>query len=98
MSLTSCSGGTEPKVTEVSSNCHKYFRTRAQAEAFIEDWKQTVASIYEKAIREALDKGFRPDDMKFNVEGILHKPESTKEGEDDMTKRLDKLNLKDESE
>jgi hypothetical protein len=82
----------------VSSNCHKYFRTRAQAEAFIEDWKQTVASIYYKAIREALDDGFRPDDMKFNVAGILHKPQRTKEGEDEITMRLDKLNVKDESE
>ncbi|KAK3369304.1 hypothetical protein B0T24DRAFT_658794 [Lasiosphaeria ovina] len=83
-----CSGETKPKC----------FRTRAQAEAFIEDWKQTVASIYGKVIREALDKGFRPDDMKFNIEGILHKPKSAKEDEDDMTKRLDKLNVKDESE
>jgi len=44
-----------------------------------------------------LDKGFRPD-MKFNVEGILHKSESTKEGEDGIIIRLNKLNVKDESE
>jgi hypothetical protein len=40
----SCSG-TEPEVKDISGACHKRFRTRAQAEAFVEDWKESYADV-----------------------------------------------------
>ena len=71
--LTSCSGKAEPEVKYVSGECHKRFRTLDQAEAFIEDWKETFADVYRGAIKDALDRGFRPNNMKLSTEGILHK-------------------------
>lgn len=89
ISLTSHSGKTEPEVKFVSGACHKRFRTYAQAEAFIEDWKQTIADLYRRAIKEALDQGFTPHNMKLSVEEILHKHESKAE----RTDVVDELNL-----
>lgn len=39
---------------------------------FIQDWKQTSADVYQRAIKEALNQGFRPHDMKLSDEEILH--------------------------
>jgi len=91
-------GGSEPKVSEVSGACHKRFRTKDQAQAFIEDWKQSFADVYREAIKEALDKGFRPPDLKLSVVGILHETETKREGTTDILDevKLDKLNLKEE--
>lgn len=35
--------------------CHKRFETRDQAEAFIENWKQSFADTYRTEIKKALD-------------------------------------------
>lgn len=60
-------------VEEVSGACHKHFRTREQAEAFIEDWKQTVSDVYYNEIKAALDQGCRPLHMSYNVDCFLQK-------------------------
>ncbi|KAI2788539.1 hypothetical protein POX_e06557 [Penicillium oxalicum] len=52
--------GAEKEVTEEKGSCHKRFRTMAQAEAFIEDWKETYAQIWHEIIKNALDRGHRP--------------------------------------
>lgn len=64
--------GAETEVDEVSGACHKRFRTRAQAEAFIEDWKEAFADVWRRAIKKGLDQGLRPRDMKLIVEDVLH--------------------------
>jgi hypothetical protein len=88
---------TESKVTEVSGACYKRFRTLSQAEAFIKDWKDSFADVWRRAIREGLDQGLRPCDMKLSVEGILIGPdEQTKEADDLAEMKLDKLSLKEE--
>ncbi|KAI0570488.1 Cauli-VI domain-containing protein [Pyrenophora tritici-repentis] len=56
---------------EISSACHKCFRTEAQAKAFIEDWKESYAEVVRQAVRKGLDEGLRPRDMSLNVEGLL---------------------------
>lgn len=91
--LTSSSGkpGAKEEVNQFSGACHKHFRTRAQAEAFIGDWKDSYAEIWRSAIKEALDQGLRPVDMKFEVEGILRLPEN--DGIIDELK-MDKLSFK----
>jgi uncharacterized protein (DUF433 family) len=93
--LTSFSGesGAELEIKKVSGSCHKLFRTRAQAEAFIEDWKDSYADIWRKAIREALDRGRRPADMRIRVGQILSLPESG-DIRDELKK--DKLSIKEE--
>ncbi len=58
-------------MVEAPNACFKRFRTRDQAEAFIEDWKQTTADLYRAAIKEALDRGWRPPDLKFSIAGLL---------------------------
>jgi hypothetical protein len=75
--FTSSSGkrGAKKEVNEFSGACHKHFRTCAQAEAFIEDWKDSYADIWRSAIREALDQGLRPVDMEFEARAILRLPE-----------------------
>ncbi|KAJ6101902.1 hypothetical protein N7486_004329 [Penicillium sp. IBT 16267x] len=52
--------GAEKEVVGEEGSCHKRFRTMAQAEAFIEDWKETYAEIWREMIKEALDQGYRP--------------------------------------
>ncbi|OJJ41996.1 hypothetical protein ASPZODRAFT_78085 [Penicilliopsis zonata CBS 506.65] len=69
--------GAESKVNVFPGSCHKAFRTRAQAEAFIEDWKDTYAEIWRREIRKALDQGLRPENLKFQVEKVLHSQESS---------------------
>jgi viroplasmin and RNaseH domain-containing protein len=36
---------TEPEVKEITGACYKRFRTRSQAEAFIEDWEESFADV-----------------------------------------------------
>jgi hypothetical protein len=84
-------------VKEVSGACHKRFRTRSQAEAFIEDWKDSFADVWRRKIREALDQGLKPCDMKLSVEGILYGPDKQTEDADALDKvKLDNLSLKEE--
>lgn len=85
-------GGLE-EIDEISGACHKRFKTNGQAEAFIEDWKESFAGVWGREMKKALDQGLRPWDMKLSMEGVLHA-----EGEDsctkDITKQLDtKLRL-----
>ncbi|KAL3421822.1 hypothetical protein PVAG01_05978 [Phlyctema vagabunda] len=88
---------TEQEVKEVSGACHKRFRTRSQAEAFIEDWKDSFADVWRRKIREALDQGLKPCDMKLSVEGILYGPDKQTEDADALDKvKLDNLSLKEE--
>jgi hypothetical protein len=97
--LTSYSGttGSELEVKEISGACYKRFRTRAQAEAFIEDWKESFADVWRRAIREGLDQGLRPHDMKVSIEGILHGTNGQTEGADVLHEvKLDKLSVKEE--
>lgn len=51
--------------------CHEKFKTKQQANAFIQDWKESVASIYKDAILKALDEGKRPVDMTFDVSALF---------------------------
>lgn len=97
--LTNCSGttGSEKEVKDVKGACHKRFRERGQAEAFIDDWKESFADIWRRAIKEGLDQGLRPDDMKLSIDGILYRTdEQTKDADllDDV--KLDKLSIKEE--
>lgn len=55
----------------VSGGCHKHFRTRAQAEAFIVDWRQTVAELYRREIEKALYQGCKPFSMELSIKGLL---------------------------
>jgi viroplasmin and RNaseH domain-containing protein len=58
-------------IHEVPGACHKHFRTKEQAEAFIEDWKETYAEVWRRAVGEALDEGLRPQDMKLNIKEMM---------------------------
>lgn len=87
--------GSKRQVEKIPGACHKHFRTRTQAEAFIEDWKQSVAELYHRAIRDALDQGFRPLDMGLSIKSLLSKHETKAEGADYLADLdLDKLSLK----
>ncbi|KAF1850581.1 uncharacterized protein K460DRAFT_412268 [Cucurbitaria berberidis CBS 394.84] len=63
--------GASQAVHEISGACHKHFRTKEQAEAFIEDWKETYAEVWRRAVKEALDNGLRPLGMKLDTKEIL---------------------------
>lgn len=77
------------EVERVPGACHKHFKTRLQAEAFIEDWKQAVAEVYCEKIKNGLDKGHRHWDMSVNVERLLSKREVT----DVINSGVDSLHL-----
>lgn len=89
------SGKVKPMVETVPGACHKHFRTHAQAEAFIDDWKTSFADISRRVIKEKLDRGFRPQDMKLNFEGMLRPTSAYGEVEDISRDMNEKLNLKD---
>jgi hypothetical protein len=72
---------TELEVKEIIGACYKRFRTRSQAEAFIEDWEESFADVWRRAAREGLDQGLRPRDTKVSVEGILHETDEQKQAE-----------------
>ena len=52
--------GALEEIHEITGACHKRFKTRAQAEAFIEDWKESFADVWRREVRRALDRGLRP--------------------------------------
>jgi len=57
---------------KISGACHKCFRTEAQAEAFIEDWKESFADVWRIEVKKALDSGLRPGGTKLSVQGVLY--------------------------
>jgi hypothetical protein len=82
---------------EFRNACHKWFRTEAQAEAFIQDWKESFADVWRREVRKALDVGLRPRDMKFSIEGILHEGGEDTTDAEDIAKQFDtKLALDEE--
>ena len=82
---------------DISGACYKRFRTRSQAEDFIKDWKDSFADVWRREIREALDQGLKPCDMKLSLEDILYGPDKQTEEADALDKvELDKLTLKEE--
>ena len=70
MTYSGAEGALE-EIHEVNGACHKRFRTREQAEAFMEDWIKTFAEVWRREMEKKLNQGFRPHDMKLNTEGIL---------------------------
>ena len=88
--------GALEEIHEIRGACHKRFKTRAQAEAFIEDWKESFADVWHREMKRALDRGLRPRDMKLSIEGILHEGGEDEIAEE-LTKQFDtKLGLHDE--
>jgi hypothetical protein len=69
-----CSGktGALENVNEISGACYKRFKTEAQAKAFIDDWKQSYTEVWCRELRQALDMGLRPRDMKMSIQGVLY--------------------------
>lgn len=95
--LLTTSSETELKVKYQSGACHKRFRTRSQAEAFIEDWKDSLADVWREEIKNGLDQGLRPRNMKFSAEDILIRHDEQTEDADALDKlKLDKLSFKEE--
>lgn len=79
----------------MSGSCYKRFRTQQQAEDFIKDWKQTVASLYLAAIKKALDEGLRPKDMKFRVDDMFNLTSTDSDGsEETMRNKLGALSIR----
>ncbi|OHF03264.1 hypothetical protein CORC01_01317 [Colletotrichum orchidophilum] len=69
---------------EAPGACCKKFKTNEQAEAFIEDWKQAMADVLLRSIREALDQGMRPKDMSLDVSGLLNGNQNDTESHDEI--------------
>ena len=78
------------EIHEVPGACYKRFRTQKQAEAFIEDWKEAYAEIWRRAVKEGLDKGLRPQDMKLNTQEILRGASRVLDMEE-MSRRFDSV-------
>jgi hypothetical protein len=53
-----CNGktGAQKEVHEISGACHKWFKTKAHAIAFIEDWKESFAEVWRREGKKALDR------------------------------------------
>jgi hypothetical protein len=94
--LKNCSGqgGAKEKVEKVRGNCHRSFKTRAQAEAFMKDWKDSFAEVCRQLVREALDQPTMPRNINLSVEEILGSKDLEKVDIADDLKT--KLHIKDE--
>ncbi|MCJ1479360.1 hypothetical protein MMC13_008045 [Lambiella insularis] len=66
--------GSLEEIQEFPGACHKRFKTNAQAQVFIEDWKESYADVLRSEVKKALDRGLQPKDMKFGTENILQEP------------------------
>ena len=64
------------EIQEFQSACHKRFKPKAQAQAFIEDWKESYANVRRSEVKKALDRGLQLKDTKFGTEDILQEPNS----------------------
>jgi hypothetical protein len=62
--------GALKEVHKLPGACHKHFKTKHQAEAFIEDWKEACADVVRRAVKQALDQGNRPRDMKLDITSL----------------------------
>ncbi|KAB8267259.1 zinc-binding domain-containing protein [Aspergillus minisclerotigenes] len=94
--------------------CQERFRTQQEAEQFIEAWKDAYADVWRREIRQALDKGWKPKDMKFDAglfldrgtnngttkEDTEEKKEQSSRGADDdhELSKLEGLAIKEESQ
>lgn len=75
------SGDAEPEVVRFSGACYKHFRTLAQAEAFIADWKEMYACVVKDMIKV---KG-TPVALSLKAEGS--------DEEDDLTDGLSRIGI-----
>ncbi|KAM3485415.1 hypothetical protein MY8738_001422 [Beauveria namnaoensis] len=82
------------QTAEVEGACFKKFETEQEAEAFIQDWKQAVVEVYMVEIKTALDNGFRPAHMKFNVKKKLLPRDTKKAAEPEPAKAKEQETLK----
>ncbi|KAK1688953.1 hypothetical protein BDP55DRAFT_655668 [Colletotrichum godetiae] len=69
---------------EAPGACCKKFKTKEQAEEFIEEWKQAVADVLLRSIREALDQGMRPKDMSLDVSDLFDWNQNGTESHDEV--------------
>jgi hypothetical protein len=73
---------------EISNACHKCFKTEAQAEAFIKDWKESYAELVRQAVWKGLNGGLRPRDISLNVEGLLREGDQVESLAEELGTRL----------
>lgn len=91
--MTSGKTETLEQIHGISGGCHKRFRTQAQAEAFIEDWKESFAEVWRREIKQALDRGLRPQDMSMSMKDVLYET-GNKDAVEDLTGEVsDRLEL-----
>lgn len=75
----------------------------AQAEAFIEGWKGAYAEVWGELIKEVLDRGFRPRDIRsfgscemgLFTESFLYKPVRSTDVDEIREKTKKQLSLQD---
>lgn len=89
--MDSGSGGAEPEVLHFSGACHKHFRTLAQAEAFMADWKE-MSNCVAKAKKELLN-GCRPTKMKVTRVGLSLNTEGGGADSDELTDGLSRMRI-----
>ncbi|KAJ6126045.1 hypothetical protein N7471_010538 [Penicillium samsonianum] len=70
------------KASKGTIACHERFNTKKEAEDFIESWKDAYADVWRREIRQSLDNGWRPRDMKLNIGSILCKEDGNNVTED----------------
>lgn len=85
-----CRGGAE-KATKGTTACYKAFEIEWEAEEFIAIWKDAVADVWRREIRKALDEGWRPQDMEFNIKAIMMMDKGS------HVEGLERLRIRDES-
>ena len=74
-------------------NCHKHFRSLAQAEAFLEDWKEMNARVVKVNTEDRLLKSCRSDTIKGAPVELCSKAAGGGDDDDDLVDGLSKLRM-----
>ena len=75
--------------SEGTEACYRAFKSQEEAEDFfIISWKDAFADVSRRAIRQALENGWKPRDMKFNVDSFLMRDDENCERREDEQIRL----------
>ncbi|KAJ5876401.1 uncharacterized protein N7529_001985 [Penicillium soppii] len=74
--------------TKGTKACYEAFSSQEEAEDFIASWKDAFADVSRLAIRQALENGWKPRNMKFNVESFLIRDNENMMGKNDKEIKL----------
>jgi viroplasmin and RNaseH domain-containing protein len=67
--------GAKAAVDGWPAHCYESFNTRAEAEAAMKEWMQSLVSKFSKELQQLLDDGYIPRDNDLDLRSLMYKPQ-----------------------